>query len=206
MTAAVPIPTFHYERELISQGFKMIAGVDEAGCGSWAGPVYAAAVILPLNSRIKLIRDSKRLTRAQRERVIELIKKKAIAWSVGSASHEEIDELNIRQAAFLATRRALDGLSIKPQAVLSDGFNIPELAVPCRSIIGGDHRVKSIAAASVIAKIHRDLYMKELGRLYPGYGFAEHKGYGTKKHQDALKKLGPSPVHRKSYEPIKQLM
>lgn len=206
MTAAIPIPTFHYERDLIAQGFELIAGVDEAGCGAWAGPVYAAAVILPLNSRIKLIRDSKRLTRAQREVVITLIKKKATAWSIGIATHQEVDELNIRQAAFLATRRALNGLTRKPQAVLSDGYNIPELSIPCTSVIGGDKRVKSIAAASVIAKIHRDKRMEELEKTYPGYGFADHKGYGTKKHQQALAKLGVSPIHRKSYAPIKALL
>jgi len=206
MVAAIPIPTFHYERDLISKGFEIIAGVDEAGCGAWAGPVFAAAVILPLHSRIRLIRDSKRLSPAQRMRVIEQIKKKAIAWSVGVASQEEIDHINIRQASFLATRRALENLGVAPQAVLSDGFTIPEISVPCTSVIGGDRRVKSIAAASIIAKVHRDILMEKMDEIHPGYGFADHKGYGTKKHQEALRKLGPCSIHRKSYEPIRILL
>lgn len=203
---AVPIPTFKAERELIAQGLTLVAGVDEAGCGCWAGPVYAAAVILPLNSRISLIRDSKRLSLAQRERVIVDIKEKATAWAVGTATHKEVDTLNIRQAAFLAMRRALDGLSPSAQAVLADGFMIPDLSIPCRRIVGGDRLVKSIAAASIIAKVERDIELERLDGIYPGYGFANHKGYGTKQHQAALKKLGPSPIHRMSYEPIKHLV
>ncbi len=203
---AIPIPTFAYEREFIGQGLELVAGVDEAGCGAWAGPVYAAAVIIPLNSRIKLIRDSKSLTLMQRERVIESIKAKAVAWAVGIATHEEVDRLNIRQATFLATRRAINGLTVRPHAVLADGFNIPGLDIPCHRVIRGDRLVKSIAAASVIAKVHRD---EEMGRLeirFPGYGFADHKGYGTAFHQKALRKLGPCAIHRKSYAPIKEFM
>jgi ribonuclease HII len=202
---AVPTPTFKLERKLIAQGFQIVAGVDEAGCGCWAGPVYAAAVILPLDSRIGLIRDSKRLSLAQRERVIIDIKEKATAWAVGTASHEEVDALNIRQAAFLAMRRALESLSMKPQAVLSDGFKIPDLSIPCHRVVGGDRLVKSIAAASIIAKVERDIEMHRLDALHPGYGFAVHKGYGTKMHQLALKKIGPSSIHRMSYEPLKKL-
>ncbi len=202
---AVPTPTFKLERELISQGFSLIAGVDEAGCGCWAGPVYAAAVILPLDSRISLIRDSKRLSLAQRERVIVDIKSKATAWAIGTASAQEIDELNIRQASFLAMRRALANLSIQPQTVLSDGFKIPELQLPCRRIIGGDRLVKSIAAASIIAKVERDLEMHRLDQLYPGYGFSQHKGYGTALHKQSLEELGPSILHRMSYKPIQNI-
>lgn len=201
--SAVHVPTFHLERALIAQGFALVAGVDEAGCGCWAGPVVAAAVILPLDSRIGLIRDSKTLSLLQRQRVMEKLKTKAIAWSVGTASHEEIDRLNIRKAGVLAMRRAIDGLAIQPHYVLTDAFHIPNLDVPCKNIINGDRDVKTIAAASVIAKIERDLLMQELEKAYPGYGFAEHKGYGTKQHQDALKRLGPSPIHRMSYEPLK---
>lgn len=189
----------------MAKGFQILAGVDEAGCGCWAGPVYAAAVILPLDSRIGLIRDSKRLSLEQRERVIIEIKNKATAWAVGTASHQEIDVLNIRQAAFLAMRRALESLSIQPQAVLSDGFTIPGLSIPCQRVIGGDRLVKSIAAASIIAKVERDLEMERLDQKYPGYGFRDHKGYGTKQHQIALKKLGASPIHRMSYKPLKSL-
>jgi ribonuclease HII len=204
--AAVPVPTFKLERQFMAQGFQILAGVDEAGCGCWAGPVYAAAVILPLDSRIGLIRDSKRLSLDQRERVIIDIKGKATAWAIGTATHQEVDALNIRQAAFLAMRRALEGLSIQPQAVLSDGFTIPGLSIPCQRVIGGDRLVKSIAAASIIAKVERDLEMERLDQAYPGYGFREHKGYGTKQHQLALKKLGASPIHRMSYKPLKNLV
>lgn len=202
---AVPTPTFKLERELMSQGFQVLAGVDEAGCGCWAGPVYAAAVILPLDSRIGLIRDSKRLSLDQRLRVIVDIKSKAAAWAVGTATHQEVDQLNIRQAAFLAMRRALENLAIQPQAVIVDGFTIPNLSIPCRRVIGGDRLVKSIAAASIIAKVERDLEMERLDKLYPGYGFENHKGYGTKQHQLALKKLGASPIHRMTYAPLKKL-
>jgi ribonuclease HII len=203
--AAAPVPTFKLERQFMAQGFQILAGVDEAGCGCWAGPVYAAAVILPLDSRIGLIRDSKRLSLEQRQRVIIDIKSKAVAWAVGTASHQEVDILNIRQAAFLAMRRALEKLSIQPQAVLSDGFTIPGLSIPCQRVIGGDRLVKSIAAASIIAKVERDLEMERLDHEHPGYGFRDHKGYGTKQHQIALKKLGASPIHRMSYKPLKNL-
>jgi ribonuclease HII len=203
--AAAPVPTFKLERQFMAQGFQILAGVDEAGCGCWAGPVYAAAVILPLDSRIGLIRDSKRLSLEQRQRVIIDIKSKATAWAVGTASHQEVDQLNIRQAGLLAMRRALEKLSIQPQAVLSDGFTIPGLSIPCQRVIGGDRLVKSIAAASIIAKVERDLEMERLDQAYPGYGFREHKGYGTKQHQLALKKLGASPIHRMSYKPLKNL-
>ena len=203
--AAAPVPTFKLERQFMAKGLQILAGVDEAGCGCWAGPVYAAAVILPLDSRIGLIRDSKRLSLEQRERVIIEIKNKATAWAVGTACHQERDVLNIRQAAFLAMRRALESLSIQPQAVLSDGFTIPGLSIPCQRVIGGDRLVKSIAAASIIAKVERDLEMERLDQKYPGYGFRDHKGYGTKQHQIALKKLGASPIHRMSYKPLKSL-
>lgn len=200
---AVPIPTFLHERGLIASGFTYIAGIDEAGCGCWAGPVYAAAVILPLDSRIGLIRDSKRLSEHQRMRVVDQIKSRSTAWAVGTASHLEIDELNIRQAAFLAMRRAIDGLSIQPEFVLSDGFKIPGISIPNKKIIGGDRTVKSIAAASIIAKVERDLEMERLDKAYPGYGFSSHKGYGTREHQASLKKLGPCAIHRMSYKPLK---
>ncbi len=202
----VQIPTFHEERALMAQGVTLIAGVDEVGCGCWAGPVHAAAVILPLNSRLAIIRDSKLLSRAQRERWVEEIKKRSTAWAVGSASSEEVDKLNIRQAAFLAMQRALEALPLKPEFVLADGYQIPGLAVPCKRIVDGDTHVKSIAAASIIAKVTRDRLMEELDQRYPGYGFADHKGYGTKQHQAALAKLGPSPIHRMSYAPIRRFL
>ncbi len=200
----VVYPSFKHERDLISQGFSLLAGVDEAGCGCWAGPVYAAAVILPLDSRIGMIRDSKTLNETQRLLLVDKIKTKATAWSIGTASAQEIDQLNIRQAAFLAMRRALDALSTQPHAVLCDGFRIPELTIPCHRIVRGDRYVKSIAAASILAKTARDEELKRYEKLYPGYGFAEHKGYGTKQHQRALKQRGPCAIHRMSYAPLKQ--
>lgn len=200
----VVYPSFKYERDLISQGFEILAGVDEAGCGCWAGPVYAAAVILPLDSRIGMIRDSKTLNHAQRISIIKKIKSRSTAWSIGTASAQEVDSINIRQAAFLAMRRAISSLLIEPHAVLCDGFMIPELFVPCHRIIKGDRYVKSIAAASIIAKVSRDEEMYRLDLEHPGYGFAKHKGYGTKVHQTALKKLGPSSIHRMSYQPLKE--
>lgn len=195
-------PTFKFERGLRAEGFEIIAGADEAGCGAWAGPVYAAAVILPLNSRIKLIRDSKLLSKKQREAAFERIVEKA-EWAVGTADVEEIDRMNIRQAAFLATRRAVGQLRERPQILLSDGFPIPGLDIPCRHVVKGDRKIKSIAAASIIAKVLRDRHLKELHERYPIYGFDSHAGYGTKAHRLALAAHGPCPAHRKSYEPIK---
>lgn len=199
----VVYPSFKHERELIAQGLTLLAGVDEAGCGCWAGPVYAAAVILPLDSRIGMIRDSKTLNERQRLKLVEQIKIKSTAWSIGTASSQEVDALNIRQAAFLAMKRAIETLSTKPHAILCDGFMIPNLTIPCHRIVRGDKYVKSIAAASIIAKAARDEELDKLDGDYPGYGFADHKGYGTQRHQDALQKLGPSPIHRMSYAPLK---
>ncbi|HTM68618.1 MAG TPA: ribonuclease HII [Candidatus Binatia bacterium] len=203
---AVPLPSFSEERALIAKGITVIAGVDEAGCGCWAGPVFAAAVILPLDSRIGLVRDSKTLSLDQRLRVAARIREEAAAWAVGTASVEEIDRLNIRGAGALAMLRAVQGLSLAPEFVLIDAFRIPGLAVPSKSIIKGDRKVKSIAAASVLAKVSRDQHLDELDRLHPGYGFASHKGYGTKQHQAALAKLGPCAIHRMSYAPLKAIV
>lgn len=203
---AVPKPTFMEERALIASGVSLIAGVDEAGSGSWAGPVYAAAVILPMDSRLGLVRDSKLLTASQRESTAEGIKARATAWAVGTASVEEIAQFNIRGAGALAMLRAVQALAVTPQHVLIDAFRIPGLTIPSKSIVRGDLKVKSIAAASIIAKTARDAHMRELDALHPGYGFADHKGYGTAAHQAALEKLGPCEVHRMSYEPLRALI
>lgn len=203
---AVPLPTFKEERALFARGLALVAGVDEAGSGSWAGPVHAAAVILPFDSRIGLIRDSKTLSPEQRERVAAQIRAAATAWAVGTASAAEIDAMNIRKAGALAMRRAVEALAVRPQFVLVDAFTIPGLDIESRGIIRGDLKVKSIAAASVIAKVARDAHLAELDRAHPGYGFANHKGYGTKAHQDALRRLGPCPEHRMSYAPVKACM
>lgn len=203
---AVTLPTFKEERELLARGFSIVAGVDEAGCGCWAGPVYAAAVILPFDSRIGLVRDSKTLSLDQRVRVAARVKEEAAAWAVGTASHEEVDALNIRRAGALAMRRAVEALAIAPQFVIVDAFHVPGLPMPQKAVIQGDRHVKSVAAASVIAKVSRDLEMERLDAAHPGYGFARHKGYGTKEHQEALARLGPSPIHRLSYAPVKKLI
>ncbi|MBU0625114.1 ribonuclease HII [Patescibacteria group bacterium] len=203
---AVIKPTFLEERTLLTEGYSVVAGVDEAGCGCWAGPVLAAAVILPIDSRLGLVRDSKTLSFSQRQRVAEQIKNKAAAWAVGSASAAEIDQLNIRQAAALAMRRAIRKLALQPQFILVDGFRIADLDLPQKNIIRGDLYVKSIAAASIICKTERDFLMSELDRQYPGYGFAQHKGYGTRVHQEALARLGICLEHRRSYAPIKKVI
>lgn len=204
MVAAVPLPTFREERALLARGFSIVAGVDEAGCGCWAGPVYAAAVILPFDSRIGLVRDSKTLSLDQRLRISAQIREEAADWSVAFATHEEVDALNIRKAGALAMLRAVQGLKMRPQFVLIDAFPIPGLEMPSKSIVQADAKVKCVAAASVLAKVARDIRMGELDAAYPGYGFADHKGYGTKAHQEALARLGPSPIHRMSYAPLKK--
>jgi len=194
--------TFEFESELWNKGCKFVAGVDEVGMGCLAGPVVAAAVILKPDTEIDLLRDSKKLSESQREKTAEKIKEQAVTWAIGSASVEEITELNIRGADFLATKRALAQLNFAPDAVLSDGFQIPGLPVFNKAIIKGDQKSKSIAAASIIAKVFRDALMREYEVQFPGYGFAKHKGYGTKVHCEALSKLGPCPIHRPTYAPV----
>ncbi|MBI4435762.1 ribonuclease HII [Candidatus Uhrbacteria bacterium] len=192
-------PTFKIERELLAQGFQRIVGVDEAGCGALAGPVVASAVILPMDSRIGALRDSKLLSERQREELYPLIVERAVAWSVGMASVEEIARLNIRGANLLAMRRAVEELE-SIDYLLVDAWTIPGVTVPQRGIIRGDLKVKSIAAASVIAKVTRDRLMIELAREFPVYGFEVHKGYATKVHRDAIALHGPCPHHRLSYK------
>jgi len=199
---AVPRATFTEERALKALGFALIAGVDEAGMGAWAGPVVAAAVILPDGARLPLARDSKALTAAQRKRCAADIRRLAVAWAVGLATHEEIDQLNIRKAGLLAMRRAVEALGVRPDHLLLDAFRIPNFDIPQKGIIRGDRQVKCIAAASVIAKTHRDALMAAYDAQHPGYSFAKHKGYGTATHAAALTKKGPSPIHRLTYEPV----
>lgn len=192
-------PTFQVEKSLWKAGFRLIAGVDEAGCGALAGPVVAGAAILPFDSRLGMIRDSKLLSPEAREELYPLIIERAIAWGVGSASVEEISALNIRQAGLLAMRRAVEALATQPDHLLVDAWTIPGLALPQRGIIKGDRLVKSIAAASILAKVTRDRIMADLAKTYPAYGFEIHKGYGTVLHQTAIKKHGPCPAHRLTY-------
>ncbi|RPI29857.1 MAG: ribonuclease HII [Acidobacteria bacterium] len=187
------------ERDLWRSGQVLVAGVDEAGIGPLAGPVVAAAVIFPPRTRILGINDSKKLTPEEREQLLKAIRAKACATGVGVASVEEIDEINIYQAGLLAMRRAVENLGMAPQYVLTDARIIPGITFPQDGIIGGDALCFSIASASIVAKTHRDQLMAALDLDYPQYGFARHKGYSTPEHQRALRRFGPSPVHRRSF-------
>ncbi|MEL6830127.1 MAG: ribonuclease HII [Pseudomonadota bacterium] len=180
-----------------------LCGVDEAGRGPWAGPVTAGAVILRSDSPIEGLTDSKKLSEAKRQKLELEIKQGAAAWSVGWASAAEIDQLNIREATFLAMRRAIAGLSVVPDAIIIDGNALPNaLPAPARAIVQGDLSEPAISAASILAKTARDRLMIDLCKQHPGYGFAKHKGYGTQMHAEALSRLGPSEVHRRSFAPV----
>lgn len=183
-----------------------IAGVDEAGRGPLAGPVIAAAVILDPLRPIAGLADSKTLSQSRREQLLALIVSQAKAVSIGRADHQEIDKLNILQATMLAMRRALIGLEILPAKALIDGNRVPDVEIECDAIIKGDQSVACIQAASIVAKVTRDREMVAIDSRYPGYGFAEHKGYGTKSHLAAIHELGPCPIHRTSFRPISQLI
>ena len=184
----------------------LICGVDEAGRGPLAGPVVAAAVILDPQQPIAGLNDSKKLTAARRAALAVEIREKALAWALAEASAQEIDRINILQASLLAMQRAVSGLSLMPQKVLVDGNKCPVLACPVEAIVGGDGKVAAIAAASILAKTVRDALMQELHACYPQYGFDRHKGYPTALHLAALREHGISPVHRRSYGPVAQLM
>ena len=196
-----------YEAELWGEGLSLIAGVDEAGMAPLAGPVTAAAVVLPRDCKLRGLDDSKKiLDAARREDLAAQIKAQALSWAVGWAGVEEIDRLNIYQAGLLAMRRAVEGLAIRPDFALVDARNIPECCGPHRGIIHGDQLSASIAAASIIAKTTRDAHMAELDRQYPGYGLAAHKGYPTPEHYRALKALGVLPIHRRSFAPVRRAL
>ena len=183
-----------------------IAGVDEVGRGPLAGAVVAAAVILDPNNPIKGLTDSKKLTEKKREALSKEIKDKALSWSLGRAEQEEIDDINILQASLLAMKRAVEGLNIQPDHVQIDGNRCPDMNYSMEAIIKGDTLIPEIGAASIIAKVARDHEMVELDKLYPEYGFAGHKGYPTKKHREALEKYGVTPIHRKSFAPVRKLI
>ena len=183
-----------------------IAGVDEVGRGPLAGDVVAAAVILDPQRPIDGLRDSKKLSESRREALAQLIRERALAWSVARASVAEIDELNILQASLLAMKRAVTALDPQPRYVLVDGNRLPRWDYPSEPVIKGDDRVSAIAAASILAKVQRDNELVALEAEYPGYGFASHKGYPTAAHLSALKKLGVSPVHRRSFGPVRELL
>lgn len=189
-----------FDTAIREEGFPVIAGVDEAGRGPLAGPVVAAAVILPPEVEIEGLNDSKKLTSARREALFSVITQTALSYCVSGASVEEIENLNILQATFLAMRRAVEGLSVPVDLLLIDGNQMPGgLSVPARTVVKGDGRSASIAAASILAKVTRDRYMVQMDTQYPGYGFAQHKGYGTKAHYAALAQKGLSPLHRPSF-------
>ena len=187
------------EDSFYSEDIKIICGVDEAGRGPLAGPVCAAAVILPEHLDLPGLTDSKKLTDKKRRELFPIIKEQAIAYGIGLASEKEIDEINILQATFLAMQRALDQLSVRPDLALIDGNREKDFGVPVRTIVKGDSLSLNIAAASVLAKVTRDDLMQELAKKYPQYSFEVHKGYGTKVHYAALTEYGPSPVHRMTF-------
>jgi ribonuclease HII len=192
------------ERALWGHGTVHVAGTDEVGRGPIAGPVYAAAVILPPDVKIYGIRDSKELSRKRCEELAGEIRRLCVAWHVAQIATEEVDDVNIRQASLACMRLAISGLAVPPTHVLVDGRDaIPELVVPQEAIIRGDKRSVSIAAASILAKVARDAHMRELDSQYPGYGFARNSGYPVDAHKAALRRLGPCPAHRTSYDPVK---
>ena len=200
-------PTLRIERALQRQGYMCIAGLDEAGRGAWAGPLAAAAVVLPLGrpdllARLRGVRDSKQMTPLQRQRSAEIIHALAVAWAVGTASAQEVDGSGPLEATRLAMQRALAMLRLPVDHLLLDFLRLPACNLPQTALPHGDARVLSIAAASVLAKTTRDAQMVALDEQHPGYGFARHKGYGTQAHRQALQALGPSPVHRLSYAPV----
>ena len=195
-----------YETQLWNAGVLHIAGVDEAGMSPLAGPVAAAAVIFAPSVRIPGVDDSKKIDAAERERLALEIKATALAWSVGFAEVEEIDTINIYWAGILAMRRAVEGLSQKPGHVLLDGRRVKDLAIPQQAIVRGDCKSLTIAAASILAKTARDALMHRLDATFPGYGLAKHKGYPVREHLAALKKLGASPIHRRSFAPVRLVL
>ena len=193
------IDLWEIENGHFANGIEVICGVDEAGRGPLAGPVCAAAVILPKGLEIPGLNDSKKLTDKRRRELMPIIKEQALAYGIAFASHEEIDEINILQATFLAMERAMSQLKIKPELALIDGNRQKDFGINVETVIKGDSRSANIAAASVLAKVTRDDYMEAMALEYPGYGFEIHKGYGTKAHYEALRNLGPSPIHRMTF-------
>lgn len=190
---------FAYERQAAGNGFQAVCGVDEAGRGPLAGPVCAAAVILPMDCDIPGLNDSKKLSERKREALFPVIQEKAVAFGIGWASAEEIDRVNILQATFLAMGRAVEALGVPADYALIDGNRMPPLAIPGEAIVKGDATSASIAAASILAKVSRDRLLCQLDRAHPEYGFAKHKGYGTKAHYEAIRQYGLLPEHRRSF-------
>ncbi len=190
---------WNYEHACYDEGYDIVCGVDEAGRGPLAGPVCAAAVILPRDLQIEGLNDSKKLTDKRRRALFDVITAQAVSYGIAFASEQEIDEINILQATFLAMRRALDQLSVRPAIALIDGNRETDFGLPVRTIVKGDSLSANIAAASVLAKVTRDDFMLEQAQRYPQYGFDVHKGYGTRAHYEALRQYGPCPIHRRSF-------
>lgn len=199
-------PTLHEELSLRGQGYTLVAGMDEVGRGPLAGPVLAGVAALPERLEgdwVPDVRDSKQMTRAQREAVLPHLRDAALILEVGISSAQEVDEFGIVAATRIAMQRALHSLPLAPQFLLLDAFPVPEIDIPQKAIIKGDALCMSIAAASIVAKVTRDAIMREQDALYPGYGFAKHKGYATPTHLRKLKELGPCPIHRRSFAPVR---
>lgn len=189
----------YYENLYNDEGKKIVCGIDEAGRGPLAGPVYAAAVVLPFGTVIDGVNDSKKISEKKREYLFDVIKEKSVCFNIAFATAEEIDDVNILNATFLAMKRAVQGLKESPDFALVDGNRLPSLDIPCAAIVKGDSLSESIACASILAKVERDRFMKRESEKYPQYFFEKHKGYGTKIHVEALKKYGPCPIHRKTF-------
>lgn len=201
------MPTFDEEVRLQARGFRVVAGVDEVGRGALAGPVMAAAVVLPLGTAfpwLKLVRDSKQLSPKQREKVFDLVQRAGIAFGLGSVPHATVDEMGIVRATRMAMVQAVEALPLRPDYLLIDALTLPGVNLPQTGIIRGDQISFSIACASIMAKVSRDRKMTELDAMYPGYGLAHHKGYGTRQHLQYLSQLGPCAIHRRSFSPIVQ--
>lgn len=187
------------ENEYYDKGYRLVCGVDEAGRGPLAGPVCAGACILPRNLKIEGLNDSKKLTDQKRRILFDMITEQAVAWAVCMVDEKTIDEINILQATYQAMRGAVENLSVKPDFVLVDGNRDPQLGIPTLTVVKGDAKCANVAAASILAKVTRDRFMEEMDKQYPGYGFAIHKGYGTKAHYAALTEKGPSEIHRMTF-------
>lgn len=195
---------WRYERMALSMGYQVVAGVDEVGMGPLAGPVVGGAVVLPIGVRIPGLDDSKLLTSDERERLDALIRKKAVAVSVCAVDHAQVDSLGLTRARHLATAGAVAGLGVQAEYLLVDAWDVPEAPIPQMAVVRGDRTCASIMAASIVAKVARDRAMVEFDRMYPGYGFSGHKGYATRAHRDAIRRLGPSPIHRTTWAPFRE--
>ena len=195
-----------YEKDLWASGYRLVAGIDEAGRGPLAGPVVAAVVILPTTFRHKGINDSKLLSEGKRKELVPVIERESLGWAVAAVDEREIERINILQATLLAMTRAVRGLLSRPDYLLVDALSIPEIELPQKAIVKGDRLSASIAAASILAKVSRDRLMEEYHERYPRYNFRRHKGYGTAEHREAISRFGPCPIHRRTFRGVKEFL